>query len=109
MSSAPQAEECILVLTTYPASAPVQKIAQDLVEQQLAACVNRIPVHSTYRWQGAVEEEAEVLLLIKTVRTHQEALREALLKTHPYEVPEFLVLPISAGSEKYLQWLGDSV
>ena len=70
-----------------------------LVEARLAACVNIIErVHSVYRWEGTVAEEGEHLLLIKTVESKVDALREALLEMHPYEVPEFVVLPIESMS-----------
>ena len=101
--------EYILALTTVSDEAQAQDLARQLVEGRLAACVNQVRVASTYRWKGALEEEAEILLLIKTTRDRETALREALLQAHPYELPEFVTLPITGGSEPYLKWLQDSV
>ncbi len=81
-------------------------IAADLVDRRLAACVNLVPgVRSIYRWQGAVEEDAEVLLLAKTGRTRCAALAARVQALHPYELPEILVLPVDGGSEPYLEWV----
>ena len=72
----------------------------------MAACVNRVPgVTSVYRWQGAIEESAEVLLIIKTSSVKLTALEAALRELHSYEVPEFVVLQVADGSRPYLDWL----
>ena len=112
---APPAEpaEPILVLTTYPDEAAASRIARDLVESgqsrsdpRRAACVSRVgPVHSTYRWQGAVPDEPEVLLVIKTLSNRYSELEMRLKSLHPYEVPEIIALPVAAGSVDYLSWL----
>ena len=87
-----------------------ERIAHSLVVQGLAACVNIIPgVQSIYRWQGAVESAPEVLILIKTSPALLSQVQSTLTALHSYEVPEFLVLPIAAGSEAYLAWLGASL
>jgi periplasmic divalent cation tolerance protein len=87
-----------------------ERIAHRLVELHLAACVNILPdVQSIYRWQGTVESAAEVLLLIKTSAAQSSAVQSTIAGLHSYEVPEFLVLPISGGSESYLAWLGASL
>lgn len=101
--------ECILALTTVSGEPQARDLARQLVESRLAACVNQVRVASTYRWRGAVEEEPEILLLIKTTRARQADLQDALLEAHPYELPEFITLPITDGSEPYLKWLQDSV
>ena len=101
--------ECILAMTTITDEAQAQRLARQLVESRLAACVNRIRVDSTYRWEGELAQEPEVLLLIKSTRAREEALRAAVLDAHPYELPEFVCLPITGGSEPYLRWLRDSV
>ena len=99
-------EAARIVLTTTGSVESAQRIAQTLVERRLAACVNIIPgLTSVYRWQGAVETAAEILLLIKTSVEQLPALDAALHELHTYDVPEFLVLPIEAGSRLYLEWL----
>jgi periplasmic divalent cation tolerance protein len=105
---APPAEpaEPIVVLTTCPDEATAASIARDLVESGLAACVSRVgPVHSTFRWQGAIQNEPEVLLVIKTVIPRYSELEMRLKTLHPYEVPEIIALPIVAGAANYLGWL----
>ena len=102
--------EPIVILTTCPDEAVAARIGRALVESGLAACVTRVgPVHSTYRWQGAVQDEPEVLLVIKTVKTRYPELEMRLKSLHPYEVPEVIVLPIQSGSPDYLAWLQEAV
>jgi periplasmic divalent cation tolerance protein len=86
-------------------------IARSLVEKRLAACVNilRSPIESHYRWKGKVEKARELLLLIKTTASRLGALEREVKRLHSYEVPEFLVLPVVAGSSDYLAWLGNAV
>lgn len=99
-----------LVLTTVSSREEAERIAHSLVEERLAACVNIIPgLTSIYRWQGAVESASELLLLIKTSAAHIDRLQAALLRLHSYELPEFLVLPIDAASQPYLDWLLSSL
>ena len=100
----------IVVLSTVGGADEAERIAERLVEQGLAACVNVLPgAISIYRWKGRVERDEERLLLIKTRAERFEALREAILSLHPYEVPEIVALPIAAGHEPYLAWLDASV
>ena len=102
--------EPIVVLTTCPDEAVAARIGRDLVESGLAACVSRVgPVHSIYRWQGAIQDEPEVLLVIKTVTTRYSELEMRLKSLHPYEVPEIIALPVTRGSAEYLAWLGGAV
>lgn len=102
--------EPIVVLTTCPDEAVAARIARDLVESGLAACVSRVgPVHSTYRWQEAIQDEPEVLLVIKTVSTRYPELEMRLKSIHPYEVPEIITLPVTSGSADYLSWLREAV
>ena len=99
-----------LVLTTFPADGDADAFARTLVEERLAACVSVLPpMQSTYRWQGKVESADERQVLIKTKAAQVAALEVRVAELHPYEVPEFLVLTIEAGSPAYLSWLADSV
>ena len=98
--------EPLLVLTNCPDEAVADRIALVLVEQALAACVNRLaPVSSIYRWQGNVERAVEVPLLIKTTRERYADVEQAIRHLHPYEVPEIIALPIVAGHPAYLRWI----
>ncbi|MBD8872177.1 divalent-cation tolerance protein CutA [Rhodanobacter sp. DHB23] len=93
----------LLCLCTCPDAASAQKLAETLVGERLAACVNRLPgVLSTYRWQGEVHAEGEELLLIKTTTPRFEVLKARLLELHPYELPELIALPIEHGHAAYL-------
>lgn len=96
----------ILVLCTAPNADVGATLGRGLVEAKLAACVNIIPgIRSIYRWEGAVQDEEEVQLLIKTRRALFETLRDWLNEKHPYDVPELLAFPIEAGSKPYLDWV----
>lgn len=96
----------LLILCTCPDGESAARIARVLVEEHLAACVNRVPgLTSVYRWQGEIHEDGEVLLLIKTRRELFEALRARLVALHPYDVPEVIALEITAGHAPYLEWL----
>lgn len=98
--------ETLLVLTNCPDEATANAIALALVEEKFAACVNILPrVQSIYRWQGAVESAVEVPLLIKTTAAAYPALEAAIRERHPYDVPEIIALPITAGLPAYLNWL----
>jgi periplasmic divalent cation tolerance protein len=102
--------EFVVVMVTFPADGDAEAFARTLVDERLAACVNVLPLmRSVYRWKGEVEAASERQLLIKTKAASVAALEERVKALHPYEMPEFLVLPIGAGSAAYLAWLGDSV
>ena len=101
--------EYVLAMTTVSDETQARNLARQLVENRLAACVNQVRVTSTYHWKGALEEGPEILLLIKTTRDRQAKLQKVLLEVHPYELPEFITVPITGGSEPYLKWLQDSV
>ncbi|MBF0255317.1 MAG: divalent-cation tolerance protein CutA [Gammaproteobacteria bacterium] len=95
-----------LNLCTCPDLTTAQSLARQLVERGLAACVNILPgVSSVYAWQGQVEQAEEVLLLIKTASERVETMQQALAQLHPYEVPEIISLPVSAGHHPYIQWV----
>lgn len=99
-------DNVLIVLTNCPDAEVADRIARTLVEQKLAACVNRMPaVDSVYRWQGAVERAVEVPLLIKSTRERLPEVQEAIRALHPYEVPEILAIPVVAGLPAYLRWV----
>lgn len=100
-----------LALVTCGSAAEARRIARAVVEERLAACVNILPgtVTSIYRWKGKIESARERLLLIKTSRKRLAKLQAVVERLHSYDVPEFLVVPIVAGSRAYLAWLGESV
>lgn len=102
--------EFIMVYVTVSSAAEGERIARALVEDRLAACVNRIAgVRSTYRWQGQLEQSDEELLLVKTSQERFAALARRVQELHSYEVPEVIAVPITAGNDSYLQWLHDQI
>lgn len=102
--------DAIVVLCTIGAADDAEHLARQLVERRLAACVNLVPgLVSIYRWKGRVERDEERLLVIKTGASRFEELKAAIVALHPYDVPEIVALPVSAGHEPYLAWLGESV
>ena len=99
-------DEILVVYCTCPDEASGQKIADHLVGERLAACVNLIPgLRSTYRWKGEVQHDAECLLLVKTRQSRLAAMQEAIRASHPYELPEVIAVPVVAGSKEYLRWV----
>jgi periplasmic divalent cation tolerance protein len=99
-------QKAIVVLCTAPDAAVAERLARGVVEARLAACANIVPgIRSIYRWQGQVQDEAELLLLIKTRAERFSELEAWLKQHHPYEVPEVLSLPAGAVSSPYLAWL----
>ena len=108
-SSASHDLEVVLVLTTLGADADALTFARTLVEEHLAACVNVLPpMTSVYRWRGRIEEDQERQIVVKTTRRQIAALEQRLRELHPYELPEFLVLATSGGSDPYLGWVVDN-
>lgn len=96
----------ILVLTTVPDTTVATTMAKQLVEQGLVACVNILaPCTSMYHWQGKIESTQEVPLLIKTTQSRYIEVEAAICKLHPYELPEIIQVPITAGLPAYLQWI----
>ena len=96
----------IVVLSTCGSEEEAREIARGLVEKRLAACVNVTPgIRSIYHWQGAIEEDSEYLLAIKSRRDLFEQLRAQLEKAHSYDVPEVIALPVVDGSAAYLNWM----
>jgi periplasmic divalent cation tolerance protein len=100
----------VLATTTTAKAEDAGKIATQLVERKLAACVQIVePITSVYRWQGKIESEQEILLLIKSTQDLIPDIAELLDEIHPYEVPELIATLIIGGSTSYLSWLEDSV
>lgn len=98
------------MFVTAPNTEVAQQIAQGLVSQKLAACVNILPgISSVYEWEGKVETETELLLMIKTRTTVVPELTEFVHKSHPYDTPEVIATSIEQGSQKYLDWIGQTV
>lgn len=102
--------EALLVLTNLPDADIAQLLARDLVEARLAACVNVLsPCRSYYRWEGALQEDGEVPLLIKTTAKLYPAVENYIKQHHPYDLPEIIALKIEAGLPDYLRWVAESI
>jgi periplasmic divalent cation tolerance protein len=98
-----------IVLTTAGSQEEAGKIARALVERRLAACVNIVPqIESVYRWQGKMETAQEWLLLIKTQAELFERVHDAVKELHSYDLPECVMLEVSAGSQQYLEWIAEN-
>ena len=96
-----------IVISTCPNHTEAERIARHLVEAELAACVNIVPaVRSIYRWQGRVESNEEVLMIIKILARRYSSVERAIRERHSYDVPEIIALPISRGFRRYLDWIG---
>ncbi len=96
----------LLVLTNLPDEQSAAWLAEQLIEQRAAACVNRLaPCTSTYRWEGKVETATEVPLLIKTTRTAYPRLEQLIREAHPYELPEIVAVSVDQGLPAYLDWV----
>jgi len=99
-------DEIILVLTNLPDRESAQRMAQSLIENHTAACVNILAeCSSVYRWQGKIETASEVPLLIKSTRATYPRLEASIRAHHPYELPEIIAVPVSTGFPGYLQWV----
>ena len=98
-----------LVLVTAPDLKTARSLAKSALQAKLIACANLIPkIESHYRWQGKIESSAEVLLVLKTQKNQLPALEKFVTANHPYDTPEFLVLPVAGGGKKYLGWLAEN-
>ena len=101
--------EAVVVLITFPMDADVRRFASTLVGEGCAACVNILPeVESVYRWQGRVEHARERQLIVKTQKAGVDGLRRRVAELHPYDTPEFLVMPVTDGDPRYLAWLAEA-
>ncbi|MEE9144501.1 MAG: divalent-cation tolerance protein CutA [Candidatus Binatia bacterium] len=106
----PPMDEFIVVYVTVGSSDEGDRLARALIEERLAACVNRVrSVQSVYRWEGQVEQSEEELLIIKTNRELFNLLKKKVQELHSYSVPEIIALPILEGSEDYLAWLKEQL
>jgi periplasmic divalent cation tolerance protein len=98
--------DILLVITNLPDDASAKKLAHQLIEARAAACVNQLaPCISTYRWQNNTETVSEVPLLIKTTRNAYPRLEKMIREAHPYELPEIIAVPVTAGFPAYLDWV----
>lgn len=110
MQSLDTASKVVVALSTCPDEKTARSIAASLVQERLATCVNRVPgVASTYFWDGRLQDESEILLIIKTSAGRVAELQGRLKELHPYELPELIVLPVIGGNEGYLQWVREGV
>jgi len=101
--------EAVVVLITFPMDADVRGFASTLVGEGCAACVSILPqVESVYRWQGRVEQARERQLIVKTQRVRVDRLRRRVDDLHPYDTPEFVVLPVVDGDPRYLAWIAEA-
>jgi len=95
-----------IVLVTAPDMKTARRLAKAALAARLIACANLVPaVESHYRWQGKLERGSEVLMVMKTTQARLAALEQLILAEHPYDTTEFIVLPLSGGSKRYLDWL----
>jgi len=101
--------DLLAVFTTVATQEQADALARAAVEQRLAACVQTEAIRSTYRWQGAIECEAEVRLMFKTDRSHGPALEALLRGLHPYELPAIFALPVVGATAEYAAWVRESV
>lgn len=103
------AKKFALVLVTVPDRKIARSLAKAALKARLIACANLIPgLESHYWWEGRIQSSTEILLLLKTSKSKLAALEKWVIQHHPYETPEFLVLPLVAGNQKYLRWLAES-
>lgn len=103
-------EQFLLILNTCPDKETAIQVANTLVSKRLAACVNILPgLTSVYHWKGQIEASEEHLLLIKSTQAAFDEVEAAICDAHPYELPEVVAVPLVAGLELYLSWIGDNV
>jgi periplasmic divalent cation tolerance protein len=100
--------DCVVVFVTAPNEEEAVKMSKDIVEARLAACANIVgSVRSIYRWEGKVQDDAEVLVVLKTRRSLFPQLQTRVKELHSYSVPEVIALPVVGGSEEYLRWIAE--
>ena len=102
-------EQVLLALSTFPDVAIAHRVANQLVEEKLAACANIFPpIESIYRWKEKIENSNEIMVLFKISEGRQSAFQEKLRSLHPYEVPEIIFIPVMGGLPEYLSWVAES-
>ena len=98
-----------VALVTAPDLKTARRLARLALESKLIACANLVPkIESHYRWRGKLERGSEVLMVMKTIRSRLTALEKLVLANHPYDTPEFIVLPLAGGTKRYLDWITES-
>jgi len=100
--------EQIMIISTYPNKNSISKIANELVKNKIAACVNIVKISSIYSWKGKIENTSEFLALFKTTQKNKKSLKEKIKATHPYKVPEIAEIDITSINKSYLKWIVDS-
>jgi periplasmic divalent cation tolerance protein len=104
------ARQCVVVLVTAPDLKVARTLVKRALEEHLVACGNLVPkLESHYWWQGKIERSSEVLILFKTTRAKLDTLEKLVLSNHPYDTAEFIVLPLTSGTARYLSWIRASV
>ena len=98
----------IIIISTYPNKNSISKIANELVENKIVACVNIVKISSIYSWQGKIENTSEFMALFKTTQKNKKSLKEKIKSTHPYNVPEIAEINITSINNSYLKWLVES-
>jgi periplasmic divalent cation tolerance protein len=98
----------VIIVSTYPDKKSIKKIANQVVKNRLAACVNIIKISSTFAWKGKIENTSEYLALFKTTKKNQNTLKTTIKKTHPYDVPEIAEINVSSINKPYLKWMIES-
>ncbi len=98
----------IIIISTYPNKKSITKIANELVQNKIAACVNITKISSIYSWQGKIENASEYLVLFKTTQKNKKSLKEKIKTSHPYDVPEIAEINITSINKSYLKWLVES-
>jgi len=104
-----QATNFRLALITAPDLKTARRLARAALEARLIACANLVPkIESHYRWQGKIDRSSEVLMILKTTTARLAKLEKLILSEHPYDTPEFIVIPLKSGNRRYFDWLGAS-
>ena len=105
-----QDDDVLLAIVSCPDAETANRLATTLVQEGLVACVNQLPeVTSVYRWEGRLQTETEILLLAKTTRARLASVTNRVHALHPYELPEVIALPVCGGSQRYVDWVRQSV
>ena len=100
--------QLIIIISTYPNKNSINKIANELVQNKIAACVNITKISSIYSWQGKIENASEYLVLFKTTQKNKKSLKEKIKASHPYDIPEIAEINIMSINKSYLKWLVES-